>query len=187
MSLRHVLLGLLSENSGHGYALRKEFVARLGHFRDINEGQLYTELARMEQDGLVKREVVVPDKGPARKLLHITAKGRRTFRQWLLSDALENEGVLYDFIQGYPFFTKCTFLQHLEPARAAEKIDRQCAILEKKRKAYAEILPRMERRGVDPVRVRILAFGLEEMEHRVRWLEALKTELLQVKREVKRG
>jgi len=174
--LRNILLGLLSENSGHGYALRKEFVTRLGHFRNINEGQLYTEVARMEKEGLVKRQTVVPEKGPARKLLHITAKGRRVFQQWVLSDALEDEGVLYDFIQGYPFFTKCNFFQHLEPVQAAKKIDQQCAILGRKKKAYAEILSRMERRGVDPVRIRILAFGLEEVEHRIRWLESLKAD-----------
>ena len=178
MSLRNILLGLLSENSGHGYALRKESAARLGHFRNINEGQLYTELAKMEKEGLVKREIVVPDKGPARKLLHITARGRRTFRQWLLSDSLEDEGVLYDFMQGYPFFTKCNFFQHLEPADAGKKIENQRAILEKKRSAYSEILAKMERRKMDPIRIRILAFGLEEIEHRIRWLEALKSDLV---------
>lgn len=177
MSLRHILLGLLSENSGHGYALRKQFVTRLGHFRNINEGQLYTELARMEKESLVKREVVAPDKGPARKLFHITAKGRRAFQKWLLSDALEDEGVLYDFMQGYPFFTKCTFFQYMEPGQAAGKIERQRALLEEKKGAYAEILARMERRKADPVRIRILAFGLEEIEHRIRWLGALKEDL----------
>lgn len=177
MSLRHILLGLLSENSGHGYGLRKDFLSRLGHFRNLNEGQLYTELARMEQEGLVKREVVVPEKGPARKMFHITAKGRKTFRQWLLSDALEDGGVLYDFMQGYGFFTKCTFFQHLDPAEASRKIDRQLEILAKKKEAYREILGKMERRKVDPVRVKILSFGLEEIEHRMRWLASLKEDL----------
>ena len=46
MSLRHILLGLLSENSGHGCGLRKDFLPRLGHFRNLNEGKLCTELAR---------------------------------------------------------------------------------------------------------------------------------------------
>jgi hypothetical protein len=31
VSLRYVLLGLLIENSGHGYGLRKEMLHRLGH------------------------------------------------------------------------------------------------------------------------------------------------------------
>jgi DNA-binding PadR family transcriptional regulator len=173
LSLRHVLLGLLSENSGHGYGLRKEFVHRLGHFRNINEGQLYTQLAKMEKEGLIEREVVVPEKGPARKLLHITPKGRGLFQDWLRSDQSEDEGVLYDFMQGYPFFTKCNFFQHLEPEEARNKVRAQLTLMEEKRKAYQEVLVRMERRKVEPLRIRILTFGLKEVEHRIEWLNEL--------------
>lgn len=174
MALRHFLLGLLSENSGHGYALRKEFLRRLGHFRNINEGQLYTELARMEKDGLIEREVEVPERGPARKLLHITTEGRRFFDDWLRSDDYEDQGVLYDFMHGFPFLSKCSFLNHLSAAEIREKLRRQVRIVERKRKAYDEILERMRDRGADPYRIRILEFGREEMEHRIRWLERIR-------------
>jgi PadR family transcriptional regulator AphA len=177
LSLRNILLGLLSENSGHGYGLRKRFLSRLAHFRNINEGQLYTELAKMEKEGLIEREVVVPEKGPAKKLFHITSQGKRTFQDWLRSDQYEDGGVLYDFIHGYPFFTKCTFLQHLEPAEGLDKIRNQILRMEKKKKAYEEILPRMERRQADPFRVRILSFGIKEMELRIEWLKALERDL----------
>jgi len=177
LSLRYVLLGLLSENSGHGYGLRKMILHRMSHFRHINEGQLYTELARMEKEGLTQREVQVPEKGPARKLIHITPAGREAFRAWLQSDQYEKDGVLYDFIQGYPFFTKCTFLNHLDGEGAREKILRQIDVLEGKKEAYREILARMRERGANRYRIRILEYGLEEMEHRVRWLEDLIREL----------
>ncbi len=177
MSLRNILLGLLSENSGHGYGLRKRFLHRLAHFRNINEGQLYTELAKMEKEGLIQREVVVPEKGPAKKMFHITSQGRRTFQDWLSSEQYEDGGVLYDFIHGYPFFTKCTFLQHLEPKEARGKVLNQILQMERKKKAYEEILPRMERRQADPFRVRILSFGIKEMELRIEWLKALGRDL----------
>ncbi len=177
MSLRYVLLGLLSENSGHGYGLRKKILHRMSHFRNINEGQLYTELARMEKDGLTEREVQVPEKGPARKLIHITPRGREAFQEWLRSEQYEEDGVLYDFIQGYPFFTKCTFLNHLDDQGTLEKIQRQIAIAEQKTAAYREILPRMKKRGADRFRIRILEYGMEEMEHRISWLEELQREL----------
>jgi len=183
LSLRHVLLGLLSENPGHGYGLRKNFVHRLGHFRNLNEGQLYTQLAKMEKEGLIEREVVVPDKGPARKLLHITPKGKEIFRDWLRSDQYENEGVLYDFMQGYPFFTKCNFFQHLEPEEARRKIRAQLTLMEEKRKAYQEVLLRMERQKVDPFRIRILTFGLKELEHRIEWLNELESDLSREQKE----
>lgn len=188
MSLRLILLGLLAENSGHGYGLRKEFVSRLGHFRKINEGQLYTELAKMEKDGWIEREVVVPERGPARKILHITSKGRKVFSEWLLSGAYEDEGVLYDFTQGYPFFSKCTFFRHMKPAAILRKINTQISMIERKKDAYEEILVKMKQRKVDPFRIRILEFGLEEMDHRIRWLKTLKNDvgLDQPSREAKR-
>ncbi len=173
MSLRYVLLGLLSENSGHGYGLRKQILHRLGHFRNINEGQLYTELAKMEKEELAKKEVVVPEKGPSRKLIHITRKGRQRFMEWLQSKMYEEEGVLYDFIQGYPFFTKCTFLSHLEPEQAREKIRKQLDLTDKKKGAYSEILFKMKSRNADTYRIRILEFGLQEMDLRTRWLNEL--------------
>jgi len=178
LSLRHVLLGLLSENSGHGYGLRKQMVHRLGHFRNINEGQLYTQLAKMEKEGLIEREVVVPEKGPARKVLHITPKGKQTFRDWLRSDRHEDEGVLYDFMQGYSFFAKVNFFQHLDPEETRRKIRSQLSLMEERKKAYQEILSQMEQRKADPFRVRILAFGLKEVEHRIEWLNELEGDLI---------
>ncbi len=177
LSLRHVLLGLLSENSGHGYGLRKQMVHRLGHFRNINEGQLYTQLAKMENEGLIEREVVVPDKGPARKLLHITPKGKRAFQDWLLSDQYEDDGVLYDFMQGYSFFAKVNFFRHLDPVEARRKIRSQLSLMEERKKSYQEILSQMEHRKTDSFRIRILAFGLKEVEHRIEWLNELEGDL----------
>ena len=187
MSLRHVLLGLLSENSGHGYGLRKRMVHRLGHFRNINEGQLYTQLAKMENEGLIEREVVVPDKGPARKLLHITPKGKQTFQDWLQSDQHENEGVLYDFMQGYSFFTKVNFFRHLDPEETRQKIRFQLSLMEERKKAYQEILSQMEQRKADPFRSRILAFGLKEVEHRIEWLKELDGDLGRHPKEAAQG
>ena len=187
MSLRRVLLGLLSENSGHGYGLRKRMVHRLGHFRNINEGQLYTQLAKMEKEGLIEREVVVPEKGPVRKVLHITPKGKQTFRDWLRSEQHEDEGVLYDFMQGYSFFAKVNFFQHLNPEETRRKIRSQLSLMEERKKAYQEILSQMEQRNSDRFRIRILAFGLKEVEHRIDWLNELEDDLSRDPKEATQG
>jgi DNA-binding PadR family transcriptional regulator len=181
------LLGLLSENSGHGYGLRKQMVHRLAHFRNINEGQLYTQLAKMEKEGLIEREVVVPEKGPARKLLHITPKGKLTFRDWLRSGQHEDDGVLYDFMQGYSFFAKVNFFQHLCPEETRRKIRSQVSLMEERKKAYQEILSEMEERKADPFRIRILSFGLKEVEHRIDWLNELEGDLIPHEKEATQG
>ncbi len=177
MSLRYILLGFLLENPRHGYGIKKDVERRLGHFRNYNEGQLYTELARLEKEGLLKREVEVPDKGPARKILHITPEGEKLFKEWLLSEQHETNGVLYDFMQGFPFFTKCSFFQHLSIDDIVDKIDQQRARVEKKRQAYQEIGANMKERNADFFRLRILQFGGQEMERRIQWLDELKKDL----------
>jgi DNA-binding PadR family transcriptional regulator len=53
MSVRNGLLALLAEGSRHGYELRKELEERTGALWDLNVGQVYTTLARLERDGLV--------------------------------------------------------------------------------------------------------------------------------------
>ncbi len=183
MSLRHVLLGLLSEHPGHGYGLRKRIVHRLGHFRNINEGQLYTQLAKMEEEGLIERELVVPDRGPARKNLHITPKGKEAFLNWLRSDQYEGDSVLYDFMHGYAFFSKVNFFRHLDPEEACEKVRAQILLTREKKKTYEEILSQMERRGADPFRIRILTFGLRELDSRIEWLTELEEDLARNRKE----
>ena len=90
-------------------------------YTDSDTFETSTRGSKMEQEGLIEREVVVPERGPARKLLHITSKGKSLFQDWLRSEQYESGGVLYDFMQGYPFFTKCSFLQHLEPDEARKE------------------------------------------------------------------
>ena len=53
MSVRHVLLALLSEGPKYGLQLREEFEARTGEVWPLNVGQVYTTLQRLERDGLV--------------------------------------------------------------------------------------------------------------------------------------
>ncbi len=71
VSLKYFILGVLFEVQGHGYAIRKKHLEKIGHFRRINEGQLYTEVAKLEKEGFIERNIDVPEKGPARKVMHI--------------------------------------------------------------------------------------------------------------------
>lgn len=53
MSVRNGLLALLAGGNHHGYELRKELEVQTGSLWDLNVGQVYTTLARLERDGLV--------------------------------------------------------------------------------------------------------------------------------------
>src|SRR5271169_4974406 len=81
MSVRHALLGLLSEGPKYGLQLRQEFEARTGEIWPLNVGQVYTTLQRLERDGLVESDGTGED-GP-QKAFRITSEGERELAGWL--------------------------------------------------------------------------------------------------------
>lgn len=84
MSVRHALLGLLSEGPKYGLQLRQEFEERTGDVWPLNVGQVYTTLQRLERDGLVEsvESDAGGDEGP-QKGFQITAAGVEELGRWL--------------------------------------------------------------------------------------------------------
>lgn len=87
MSVRHGLLVLLAEQPRYGAQLRAEFERRTGGTWPLNIGQVYTTLARLHRDGLVR-----PHDGAAgdrkEKEYAITPAGREELRIWWASATL---------------------------------------------------------------------------------------------------
>ena len=83
MSVKQGLLALLAEEPMYGARLRAEFEARTGGTWPLNVGQVYTTLARLERDGLVKAAGAADDEG--RISYRLTEAGRREVAQWWLS------------------------------------------------------------------------------------------------------
>ncbi len=54
MSLKYGVLGLLKGEPLHGYEVKNRFEAMLGGTWEVNIGQIYTTLQRLERDGLVR-------------------------------------------------------------------------------------------------------------------------------------
>lgn len=83
MSVRHALLGLLSEGPKYGHQLRQEFEDRTGDVWPLNVGQVYTTLQRLERDGLVASDGEL-DEGPQRTY-RITEEGSAALTEWFLT------------------------------------------------------------------------------------------------------
>jgi DNA-binding PadR family transcriptional regulator len=81
MSVRHALLGLLSEGPKYGLQLRQEFEAGTGDVWPLNVGQVYTTLQRLERDGLVESDGA--DEAGPQKGFRITDDGREELTLWL--------------------------------------------------------------------------------------------------------
>ena len=83
MSLKNALLGLLSHRPMTGYDLKRIFDDPMGFFWVAQMSQIYRELNKLEEKGLVKSEIVPQEKRPDRKVYQITKEGKRTFLDWL--------------------------------------------------------------------------------------------------------
>ncbi|TQK44321.1 DNA-binding PadR family transcriptional regulator [Streptomyces sp. SLBN-118] len=80
MSLRHALLGLLSEHPASGYDLLKLFDTSLAAVWPATQSQIYTELSKLADAGLI----VAATEGPrGRKEYALTDPGLAELRRWL--------------------------------------------------------------------------------------------------------
>src|SRR5205085_528765 len=82
MSLRHAALGLLARAPASGYDLLKVFEASMANVWPATQSQLYGELNKLADAGLI----AASDVGPrGRKEYAITAAGRAELQRWLTS------------------------------------------------------------------------------------------------------
>lgn len=97
----YVILGMLTLGRRTGYEIKSLVDVSTRFFWAASYGQIYPELARLEQRGLVKGEV---DRSNGRrpKAYELTPAGKRALRDWLNSDEplhleLRHEGALKFF------------------------------------------------------------------------------------------
>jgi DNA-binding PadR family transcriptional regulator len=88
--LEGLLLAVLTDEPGHGYALAQRLAARSAGELTVPEGSLYPALQRLERRGLVTSSWVSSD-GRRRRMYHLSAPGRRqastSARDWKLFSA----------------------------------------------------------------------------------------------------
>jgi DNA-binding PadR family transcriptional regulator len=81
MSLKFGILGLLAEQPLHAYSIKARFEDLLGGSWEVNIGQVYTTLQRLERDGLVEPAEPRGDRG--RLPYRLTEVGRKALEAWL--------------------------------------------------------------------------------------------------------
>ncbi|ASN53292.1 PadR family transcriptional regulator [Sinomonas sp. R1AF57] len=83
MSLRFALLAMLTSQPMTGYDVYKNFETSVGYVWHAPDSQIYPELRRMEQDGLIRGETVPWGRKGTKKRYEITVDGVAAFRAWL--------------------------------------------------------------------------------------------------------
>jgi DNA-binding PadR family transcriptional regulator len=81
---QEVILAMLAKEPTHGYELRARLRAALGPVgEDLNAGQVYVTLTRLEKSGLVTGTAEPGQTRPDRKVYELTPAGQQRVAAWL--------------------------------------------------------------------------------------------------------
>jgi len=117
MSLRHALLGALADRPRTGYELLKHFEQSLAYAWPASHSQIYPELARLQEDGLIAET----ETGPRNSRTYaLTEVGLGEIRRWL-SETTPDRRVRSDAA------LRTFFLWLLEPDDARTQLERERA------------------------------------------------------------
>ena len=81
-SISLLLLNLLSRGEMYGYEILQEASRRSANAFEFKEGTLYPALHQLEKKGEIKSEWRTADNGRERKYYSLTAKGKKTAREY---------------------------------------------------------------------------------------------------------
>jgi PadR family transcriptional regulator AphA len=153
----YVILGTLAWGPSSGYDVKAVVDRSVRFFWTASYGQIYPELGRLSEAGLVKG-APEPKSGRRRIVYRITAAGRRALADWLAQEPqvfeTRDEGLLK------------LFFADAAPATAAASIDAKRRYHEEKLKQLRAIEATGRAEG-SPLLV--LRFGIESSEWMVDW------------------
>ncbi|SEQ76660.1 DNA-binding transcriptional regulator, PadR family [Solimonas aquatica] len=83
MALAHAILVSLLDRPHSGYDLAKRFDQTVGYFWKASHQQIYLELHKLAESGLISAERVVQDVRPNRIVYQLTALGEDALHSWI--------------------------------------------------------------------------------------------------------
>ena len=162
MALRYALLGALADQPRTGYELLKHFQQSLAYAWPASHSQIYPELARLLEDGLIEQ---TGSGARNSKTYAVTDAGIAEVRAWLRDTApdrrVRSDAALRTF-----------FLWLLEPAEAREQLEGERGYWQGVLDEFVRIREEPTGRNKKARAFRIaLEGGIRTVEARLAWLE----------------
>lgn len=85
-TLKYAILGLLNRKPMTGYDISKEFGSQLAEFWSAKHSQIYPELKKLVDEGLIFFNIEISGDVLEKKVYYITEKGKEEFFKWLAKD-----------------------------------------------------------------------------------------------------
>ncbi|MGG4219143.1 PadR family transcriptional regulator [Paenibacillus jamilae] len=84
-TLKYAILGLVHKEEMSGYDITSQFKQEIGQFWSAKHSQIYPELKRLTEEGLIEFRTSITGAKLEKKLYCITPKGAQELTEWLLS------------------------------------------------------------------------------------------------------
>lgn len=170
----YVILGMLRKGPKSGYEIKAKADVSTRFFWAISYGQIYPELKRLEQAGLIEGEAD-PGSGRQRRVFSIAPLGEEALHEWLtrpgeLHSELRHEGVLRFF-----------FADALDPEERVELLHAIRAKHQRLREELLEIAPAAARD--EPLALLTLETGIAYQEFFVELCDRLERRLAETQTE----
>jgi len=179
MPVKHAILGILKEAPRHGYELKSIFDERIGNFWNLNYGQIYTTLDRLEKEGFVSGIEEEQDSRPDKKVYDISPKGVQELERWLQEPATKPRPLRDEL------FIKLLFISRENPELALQLIERQTHIYMEQMRELTKTKYRLTKNGINRENMMtdlLTDAALFHAEADVRWLSHVEAKILEYAR-----
>jgi DNA-binding PadR family transcriptional regulator len=166
-----VILGMLAARPRSGYEIKQLVDSSARFFWAASYGQIYPELGRLEEAGLVTGNDASQG-ARQRTIYNLTGKGRRAAREWINSEPqifeLRDEGLLELFFAGSVEPSRTPEIARERGARAAETAAQLRALEDEHQSGEHAEGPAY---SSDPGSLTVLRYGIEMNEWAAQWFE----------------
>jgi DNA-binding PadR family transcriptional regulator len=157
----------------YGYELKSRFDKATGGFWQLNFGQIYSTLDRLEREGLVERIGIVEENSD-RKIFRITVRGRSRLDDWLLKPVAHTRALRDDL------FVRLLFVDRSDPEPVLRMIDRHRDVYELQMRKLTRRKTQLEKLKLDDqaaVTNLLMDAALFHAEAELRWLSHVQQKL----------
>ncbi|MFE2141507.1 PadR family transcriptional regulator [Streptomyces sp. NPDC059456] len=136
MALHHAVLAALLDEELSGYQLAKAFDLGVANFWHALPQQLYAELTRLENDGLITGREVVQDARPNKRLFTVTDAGLAELERFTAS-AAKPSSIRDDLV------VKVQAADHVDTATLVDRLTERAAFARAKAELFGKLLRTM--------------------------------------------
>jgi DNA-binding PadR family transcriptional regulator len=168
----YVVLGLVSVRPRAGHELARYAERSIGNFFALTRSQVYVELDRLRQLGLLEAIEVPQERLPTKRVYAITAEGEAVLREWLENAPLGPDR------QRNLFLVRVFFGDRMSPARLGAILDEYAAEAIARRDRLGEVVDRLVDRPQAAFRRATASFGVRREQAKLDWIAEISPLLL---------